>query len=152
MSWEHEDGKRKSGGSSVGSSYGYSAGPDQKRSRTERSQQSQTVAAVSQQLEAYARRARTASYNSTNGGGSRSASPVVMEMEVRGNEERSDELPTLGLGTRSTGAPTFAQDAPPLLLPQSSSSLIPTLFAIRFAHCREGRTRRTRRREATGTP
>jgi hypothetical protein len=35
--------------------------------------------------------------------------------EVRQSEERSDELPTLVLGTRAAGGPTFVQDAPPPL-------------------------------------
>jgi len=37
------------------------------------------------------------------------------EEEVRGSEERSVELPTLVLGTRATGAPTFVQNKPPPL-------------------------------------
>ena len=56
---------------------------------------------------------------------------------MRGSEERSDELPTLVLGTRATGAPTFIQVAPPPLSQQSFASLMPTLFAIRFAHRRD---------------
>ena len=54
--------------------------------------------------------------------------------KVRQSEKRSDELPTSVLGTRAAGAPTFVQDAPPPSSRQSLAYLIPTLFAIRFAH------------------
>jgi len=35
------------------------------------------------------------------------------QAEVRSDEERSNELPTLALGTKATRAPSFIQDAPP---------------------------------------
>jgi len=64
-----------------------------------------------------------------------SETPSIAKTEkVRLDEERSDELKTPPQAAKTTLARTSVQDAPPPLPPQQFSSLIPTLFAIRFAH------------------
>jgi len=63
------------------------------------------------------------------------------ESEVRLDEERSDELLTLALRKKTTRAYPFMQDAPLPQPPLLFSPIIPTPFAIHFAH-RRTRTRK----------
>ena len=53
---------------------------------------------------------------------------------VRQSEERSDELTTQSQAAKTARAHTSVQDAPSLKPPRKCSLIIPTLFAIRFAH------------------
>jgi len=53
---------------------------------------------------------------------------------VRQSEERSDELTTQSQAAKTAHALTSVQDAPSPKPPRKCSLIIPTLFAIRFAH------------------
>jgi hypothetical protein len=55
---------------------------------------------------------------------------------VRGNEERSDELKTPSQAAKTARARTLVQDTTRPYLLLQSSPIIPTSFAIRFAHRR----------------
>jgi len=87
-------------------------------------------------------------------------------LQVRQDEERSDELITPPQVTKTTLARTSVQDAPPSQPPLQCSAIILTRFTIRFAHrsprgiCRllspsveretDGRSVRNRRRVVPG--
>jgi len=57
--------------------------------------------------------------------------------QVRLDEERSDELTTQIASDQSAHAHTSVQGEPPPQPPQYFSSVVPTPFAIRFAHRRD---------------
>ena len=57
-------------------------------------------------------------------------------VEVRFDEERSNELTTQSQATKTAHARTSVQDTPPPQPPQQFSPIIPTPFVIRFAHRR----------------
>jgi hypothetical protein len=63
--------------------------------------------------------------------------PSVSLREVRLDEERNGELTPLVLGTKIAQARTSVQGTSPPQPPQSFSSLVLTLFVIRFAHRRK---------------
>jgi len=62
---------------------------------------------------------------------------AAIHVQVRRNGERRDELTMPSLATKIARARISVQDAPPHQLAQYFLPPIPTLFAIRFAHCRE---------------
>jgi len=61
------------------------------------------------------------------------------KLKVRQSNEQSDELTTQSQAAKTAHTLTSVQDAPFPKPPRKCSLIIPTVFAIRFAHCRLSR-------------